>query len=88
MNYFPVGVSFSLPGHYQLRAPSGFFGFGLISGLSGFHGKGTYAEADFYVIPIGADLLYGTRSGSVVNFFAHVSGGPAIFPRNWRQEKR
>jgi hypothetical protein len=79
LNYFPVGLSVSLAGHYQIRAPGGLFGFGLASGLSGFHGRGAYAEADFYVVPIGIDVLYGTRTGSAVDFFAHLAGGPAIF---------
>jgi hypothetical protein len=79
LNYFPVGLSVSLAGHYQMRAPGGLFGFGLTSGLSGFHGKGAYAEADFYVVPIGIDILYGTRTGSAIDFFAHLAGGPAIF---------
>jgi len=79
LNYFPVGLSVSLAGHYQMRAPGGLFGFGLASGLSGFHGRGAYAEADFYVVPIGIDVLYGTRTGSAVDFLVHLAGGPAIF---------
>jgi hypothetical protein len=79
LNYFPVGLSFSLTGLYRVRVPGGLFGFGLSSGLSTFRGKGAYAEADFYVIPIGVDVLYGTRTGSAIDFFVHLGGGPAIF---------
>jgi hypothetical protein len=79
LNYFPLGLSASLTGRYQIPAPGGFLGFGLTSGLSGFHGKGSYAEADFYVIPTGIDVLYGTRTGSLLDFFVHVNGGPAVF---------
>jgi hypothetical protein len=79
LNYFPLGLALSLSGHYQVRAPGGLIGFGLASGVSGFHGKGAYSQADFYVIPIGIDLLYGTRTGSRIDFFAYVRGGPAIF---------
>jgi hypothetical protein len=79
LNYFPVGMSASLAGHYQMRAPGGRFGIGVTTGLSGFHGKGTYAQADFYVVPIGVDALYGTLTGSPFDFYAHLSGGPAIF---------
>ena len=78
LNYFPVGISVNLAGHYQMRAPGGLFGIGVITGLSGFHGKGAYTEADFYVVPIGVDVLYGTRTGSAIDFFAHLSGGPAL----------
>jgi hypothetical protein len=79
LNYFPVGVTVSLAGHYQMRAPGGLFGIGAATGLSGFHGKGSYAQADFYVVPIGVDALYGTRTGSIFDFYVHLSGGPAIF---------
>jgi hypothetical protein len=79
LNYFPVGVSFSLAGRYQVPAIGGLLGFGPTLGLSGFHGKGSYAQADFYVIPLGIDVLYGTRTGSPFDFFAHVAGGPAVF---------
>jgi hypothetical protein len=79
LNYFPVGISVDLAGHYQMRAPGGLFGVGVTSGLSGFHGKGAYTEADFYVIPIGIDLFYGTLTGSAFDFFMHAAGGPAIF---------
>ena len=79
LNYFPVGLSFSLTGLYRIRVPGGLFGFGMSSGLSTFHGKGAYAEADFYVVPIGVDVLYGTRTGSPLDFFVHLGGGPAVF---------
>ena len=79
LNYFPLGLSASLSGRYQVPAAGGMFAFGPTAGISGFHGKGSYAQADFYVIPIGLDVLYGTRTGSVLDFFAHVNGGPAIF---------
>jgi hypothetical protein len=79
LNYFPVGITVSVAGHYQMRAPGGLFGIGATSGLSGFHGKGSYASADFYVVPIGVDALYGTRTGSPFDFYVHLSGGPAIF---------
>jgi hypothetical protein len=79
LNYFPVGLDVSLTGLYRVRAPGGLFGFGLTSGLSGFHGKGAYTQADFFIIPIGIDILYGTRTGSAIDFFAHLAGGPAIF---------
>ena len=79
LNYFPVGLSVSLTGLYRVRAPGGLLGFGLATGLSGFHGKGTYTQADFFIIPIGVDFLYGTRTGSAIDFFAHLDGGPAIF---------
>jgi hypothetical protein len=79
LSYFPVGYSFTLDGHYQMKAPGGVFGAGIASGLSTFHGKGTYAQADFYVVPIGADVRFGTRTGSALDFYAHLAGGPAIF---------
>jgi hypothetical protein len=79
LNYFPVGLTLFLAGHYQMKAAGGLFGIGLTSGLSGFHAKGAYAQADFYVIPIGVDIIYGTRTGSVIDFYAHVAGGPAVF---------
>jgi TolB-like protein len=79
LNYFPVGLTVTLAGHYQMQALGGLLGFGLTSGLSGFHGKGSYAQADFYVIPIGIEILYGTRTGSAIDFFTHVAGGPAVF---------
>ena len=82
LNYFPLGLSASLTGRYQTPAAGGLFAFGPTVGVSGFHGKGSYAEADFYVIPIGIDVLYGTRTGSLLDFFAHVAGGPAIFTAN------
>jgi hypothetical protein len=79
LNYFPVGYSFTLDGHYQMKAPGGLFGAGVATGLSTFHGKGTYAQADFYVVPIGADVRYGTHTGSALDFYVHLAGGPAIF---------
>jgi hypothetical protein len=79
LNYFPLGLALSLSGRYQIRAPGGLIGLGIASGVSGFHGKGAYSQADFYVIPIGVDLLYGTRTGSRIDFFAYVRGGPAVF---------
>jgi len=79
LNYFPVGLNVSLTGLYRVRAPGGLLGFGLATGLNGFHGKGAYTEADFFIIPIGVCLLYGTRTGSPIDFFAHIDGGPAIF---------
>ena len=79
LNYFPVGLDISFTALYRFRTAGGLIGIGLGSGVSGFHGKGAYAEADFSVIPIGIDLLYGTRTGSFIDFFAHIGGGPAIF---------
>jgi len=79
LNYFPLGLNISFTGLYRIRVPGGLFGFGLSSGFSGFHGKVAYAEADFYVVPIGIDLSYGTRTGSAIDFFLHVGGGPAVF---------
>lgn len=79
LNYFPVGLDVTLTGLYRIRAPGGLLGFGLTTGLNGFHGKGAYTEADFFIIPIGIEFLYGTRTGSLIDFFAHLEGGPAIF---------
>jgi hypothetical protein len=79
LNYFPVGLNVSFTGQYRISTPGGLFGFGISSGISGFHGKGAYAEADFYVVPIGFDVLYGTQTGSAIDFFMHLGGGPAIF---------
>ena len=79
LNYFPLGLSASLTGRYQVPAPGGLVGFGPTVGVSGFHGKGSYAQADFYVIPMGIDVMYGTRTGSLLDFFAHAAGGPAVF---------
>ena len=78
LSYFPVGLTVSLTGLYRIRAPGGLLGFGLATGLNGFHGKGAYTQADFFVIPIGIEFLYGTRTGSPIDFFAHLEGGPAI----------
>ena len=36
-------------------------------------------KAHFYVIPVGIEILYGTRTGSAIDFFTHVAGGPAVF---------
>jgi hypothetical protein len=79
LNYFPLGVSATLTGRYQVRAAGGLFGIGATTGLSGFTGKGLYAQADFSVVPIGLDVMYGTTTGSAVDFYAHLGGGPAIF---------
>ena len=79
LNYFPVGLNVTLTGLYRIRAPGGLLGFGLATGLNGFHGKGAYTEADFFIIPVGIEFLYGTRTGSLIDFFAHLEGGPAIF---------
>jgi hypothetical protein len=78
LNYFPLGFTVSLSPRWQIRAGDGFVGFGLLTGLCGFHGRGTYAEADFYVVPIGADVSYGTLARGRLDFFLHGGGGPAV----------
>jgi hypothetical protein len=77
--YFSTGVAIQLAGQYRIRASGGFLGFGLATAAHGFHGKGTYVEADFLLLPIGAEVQYGTRTGTPIDFFVHVNGGPAVF---------
>jgi hypothetical protein len=77
--YFSMGVSLYLAGHYRIRAPGGFLGFGLTTAVHGFRGKGASVEADFLLLPIGAEVQYGTRTGTPIDFFVHVNGGPAVF---------
>jgi len=77
--YFSMGVAIQLAVQYRIRALGGFLGFGLATAAHGFHGKGAYVEADFVLLPIGAEVQYGTRTGTLIDFFVHVNGGPAIF---------
>jgi hypothetical protein len=77
--YFAMGLSLQLAGQFRVPTPGGFLGFGLAAAAHEFLGKGAYVQADFLLIPIGLDLHYGTRTGSFIDFFAHASGGPAIF---------
>ena len=77
--YFSMGVAIQLAGQYRIRAPGGFLGFGLATAVHGFRGKGAYVEADFVLLPIGAEVQYGTQTGTPIDFFVHVNGGPAVF---------
>ncbi len=77
--YFEMGLSATLAGQYRIRAPGGFLGFGGTTGVHSFHGKGTYATADFLLIPIGPDVWYGTLTGSPFDFFSRLNGGAAAF---------
>ena len=77
-NYFPLGLAVSVSGRYQVRTMGGLLGFGLLTGFNGFHGRGEYAQADFYVVPIGVDVLYGTLTGGPLDFFVHLGAGPAV----------
>jgi hypothetical protein len=78
LNYFPLGFAVTLNGRYQMRVTGGFLGIGILTGVSGFSGRGAYTQADFYVVPIGVDVLYGTLTGGRFDFFVHVGAGPAV----------
>ena len=78
LDYFRVGLSVSLSGRYQMRAPGGFVGIGFLTGICAFHGRGAYAQADFYVVPVGADILFGALTRGPLDFFLHLGGGPAV----------
>jgi len=77
--YFPLGLSVSLSGMYRIRVPGGLVGFGAATGVSGLHGRGASTTANFYLVPVGAGVQYGTRTGSLIDFFVYVQGGPALF---------
>ena len=77
--YFAMGLSVTLAGQYRLRMPGGFLGLGGTTGVHVFEGKGDYASAQFYLVPLGPDVWYGTLTGSPIDFFAHVNGGAAVF---------
>jgi hypothetical protein len=77
--YFSMGLSVTVSGQYRFRLPGGILGIGLTTGANAFHGKGDYAQADVALIPLGPEAAYGTRTGSLLDFFVHVSGGPAVF---------
>jgi len=79
IDYFPVGLSVSLSGMYRIRVPGGLVGFGAATGVTGLHGRGASTTANFYLVPIGAGVQYGTRTGSLIDFFVYVQGGPALF---------
>jgi hypothetical protein len=64
---------------YRIKVPGGLVGFGAATGVSGLHGRGASTTANFYLIPIGAGFQYGTRTGSLIDFFVYVQGGPALF---------
>lgn len=74
-----MGLSVTISGQYRFRLPGGILGVGLTTGANAFQGKGDYAQADVVLIPVGPEAAYGTRSGSLLDFFVHVSGGPAVF---------
>jgi hypothetical protein len=77
--YFEVGLSATLAGQYRMRTPGGFLGFGGAIGVHAFQGKGTYATANFLLVPVGPEVWYGTLTGSPFDFFARVNGGAAVF---------
>jgi len=79
LGYFQVGLTVTLSGMYRIKVPGGLMGFGAVTGVSGLHGKGAYTSADFYLVPIGAEFQYGTRTGSLIDFFVTIQGGPALF---------
>jgi hypothetical protein len=79
LNYFPVGLSLWLSGNGQARLPDGYGAYGLGTGVTAFHGRGAYTQADFYLVPIGVDLRYGTTTGGPADFAVHAQAGPAVF---------
>jgi hypothetical protein len=77
--YFEMGLSATLAGQYRIRTPGGFLGFGGVTGVHAFQGKGTYATANFLLVPVGPEVWYGTLTGAPFDFFARVNGGAAVF---------
>ncbi len=77
--YFEMGFSATLAGQYRIPVNGGYIGLGGTTGVHSFRGKGTYATADFLLVPVGPDAWYGTLTGSPIDFFARLNGGAAAF---------
>lgn len=77
--YFEMGFSATLAGQYRIPARGGYIGLGGTTGVHSFRGKGTYATADFLLVPVGPDVWYGTLTGSPFDFFARLNAGAAVF---------
>jgi hypothetical protein len=77
--YFEMGFSATLAGQYRLPLQGGYLGLGGATGVHTFHGKGTYATADFLLVPVGPDVWYGTLTGQLFDFFARLNAGAAVF---------
>ncbi len=73
-----VGVKAPLEVLWRFGVAGGFLGVGLASGVERFQVDGSRGSVLCTIVPLGAELAYGSRSPGPLDFSMALSGGPAV----------
>jgi TolB-like protein len=77
--YFKLGLMPVLYGGYRFALHNGILAIGLMAGINLFQAEGLIASSQNLLIPVGPDLRYTFSRGGVVDLYARLAGGPALF---------
>ena len=77
-DYFEVGYLASLYGSWRPGLLGSRLGLGFLVGVNYFQVDGAVSGSDNLLLPFGPDLRLTFGGQSLLGFFAHLSGGPAV----------